>query len=260
MRRTLAAVVCLTFALTGCKAKEALDAASIAEELQDKGTTELMNEAAEDTYDPPADGKLTDAQVRMYLKVREEEKKIARVAKDQLKQHSDKADKSAEKSLAGMVAGFKALGSVADVLTADIRAAKQLGYNSQEYLWVKEQVLAVSGAAMADQMNDAMNAQIEAAVRQTQKMHDEATDPEMKKMYAEMLTAHQQTRDEMKQQQEESDPALAHNRRIVSKYENELTAYASELAKFTDTEIDAKKSVEDWQKQLEKAKADAQKQ
>ena len=257
MRSTLA-VLCLTFALSGCKAKEALDAVSIAEELQDKGTTELMNEAAEDTYDPPADGKLTDAQVKMYLKVREEEQKIARVAKDQLKQHSDKADKSADKSLAGMVAGFKALGSVADVMTADIRAAKQLGYNSQEYLWVKEQVLAVSGAAMAEQMNQAINAQLDAAYREARKMHDEATDPEMKKIYAQMLESHEQTRNEMKQQQE-VDPAVAHNRRLVSQYENELTAYASELAKYTDTEIDAKKSVEDWQKQIEKSKTDAEK-
>ena len=260
MRRTFAAVLCLTFALSGCKAKEALDAASIAEELQDKGTTELMNEAAEDTYDPPADGKLTDAQVKMYLKVREEEQKIARVAKDQLKQHSDKADKSGDKSLAGMMAGFKALGSVADVMTADIRAAKQLGYNSQEYLWVKEQVLAVSGAAMADQMNQAINAQLDAAYREAKKMHDEATDPEMKKIYAQMLASHDQTRNEMKQQQQDVDPAVAHNRRLVSQYENELTAYASELAKYTDTEVDAKKSVEDWQKQLEKSKADAEKQ
>src|SRR5688500_6379123 len=159
MRRTLAILVCLSFALAGCQAKEALDNAGISKELEKKGTTDLMKEVAEDTYDAPEDGKLTDAQVKMYLKVREEEKKIARVAKEEAKQHADKAKESGEKSLAGMIQGFKTLGSVADLLTADIRAAKQLGYNSQEYLWVKTQILAVSGAAMAEQMNDDISAQ-----------------------------------------------------------------------------------------------------
>ncbi|HUP49368.1 MAG TPA: hypothetical protein VNA04_11315 [Thermoanaerobaculia bacterium] len=257
MHRTLAAVLSLSFVFAGCKAKEALDAASISKELQKKGTTDLMREAAEDSYDPPADGKLTDAQIQMYLKVREEEKKIARVAKDELKQHADKAGKAGEKSLSGMIAGFKSLGSAADVLTADIRAAKHLGYNSQEYLWVKEKVLEVSGAAMADQMNQVMSAQMDAAIAQTRKAHDAATDPSMKKMYAEMLAGYDQTRKEMAQ--EDADPALAHNRRLVAKYENELTAYASELAKWTD-DTDAQKSVDDWQKQLDKAASDAKKQ
>lgn len=232
MRRIFAAVLCLTFVLAGCKAKEALDAASISKELANKGTTELMKEAADDTYEPPADGKLTEAQVQMYLKVREEEKKIARVAHEELKQHSQKAEKAGDKSLAGMMAGFKGLGSVADVLTADIRAAKQLGYNSQEYLWVKEQVLAVSGAAMADQMNQAINKQMDEAIAQATKARDEATDEATKKVYADMLASYEQSKQEMKGE-EEQDPALAHNRRLVSKHESELNALAAEFEKFT---------------------------
>ena len=259
MRRTLAMLVCLSFALAGCKAKEALDAAGISKELEKKGTTDLMKEVAEDTYDAPEDGKLTDAQIQMYLKVREEEKKIARVAREEAKQHADKAKESGEKSIAGMIQGFKTLGSVADLLTADLRAAKQLGYNTQEYLWVKEQVLAVSGAAMADKMNQAISAQMNAAIAQAKKAHDEAKDEATKKMYADMLAAYETNKNEMKGS-ESADPALAHNRQLVAKYENELNAYASELAKFTDNEADAQKSVEDWSKQVDKAVQDAKKQ
>jgi hypothetical protein len=51
-----------------------------------------------------------------------------------------------------MMEGFKTMGSAADMLTADIRAAKDLGYNTQEYLWVKSQVLAASSAAMMAKM------------------------------------------------------------------------------------------------------------
>ena len=253
MRRTLAALLCLSFALAGCQAKEALDAAGISKELQDKGTTELMKEAAEDSYEPPADGKLTDAQVKMYLKVREQEKKVAQVAKQELEQHGKKAEKSGEKSFAGMIEGFKALGSAADLLTADIRAAKQLGYNSQEYLWVKEQILAVSGAALAESMNSALTKQMDEAIAQTKKMADEATDEATKKIYTDMLAQYQQSLTEMKEQQQDQDPAVAHNRALVSKYENELNAYAAELAKWTGNDAEAQKSIEDWQKKVQEA-------
>jgi hypothetical protein len=243
MHRHLAVALCLLLALAACSDKEA----SISEDLQEKGTTDLMKEVAEDTYDPPADGKLTEAQMTMYLKVREEEKKIARVAKEEAKQHAQKAEKAGEKSLAGMIQGFKTLGSVADLMTADLRAAKQLGYNSQEYLWVKEQVLAVSGAAIADQMSQAISSQMDAAIQQAKKARDEATDEATKKMYTDMLASYEQNKTEMAQQQD-ADPALAHNRTIVKKYQNELNAYADELAKYSDQEIDAQKAVEEWQK------------
>ena len=138
MARSLSALMITALLLIGCnKAKEAADAAAIAKDLDKRGTTDLLKEAAEDSYDPPADGKLTDAQIQMYLKVREHEKKIAEVAKKELKEHAHQAEKAGEKSLAGMMEGFKAIGSAADFATADIRAAKDLKFNSQEYLWVK---------------------------------------------------------------------------------------------------------------------------
>jgi hypothetical protein len=262
MSRTLPVVLCLSLALGGCKAKEMLDKADISKDLASRGTTDLMKQAAEDTYDAPTDGKLTEAQMRMYLKVREHEKKIAQVAKEELKQHSNKAEKSGDKSLAGMMAGFKALGSVADVLTADIRAAKDLGYNSQEYLWVKGQILEVSGAAMTEKMGEAMTAGLDSAYAQAKKAYAEATDETTKQMYSEMIKGYEQQRDEMKKQaaeQLEQNPALAHNRQLVSKFGSELTAVAEEFAKFSDQEVDTKKAVADWEKEVEKAKADAQK-
>jgi hypothetical protein len=247
MRRSLVAVVCLTLALAGCKAKEAIDEASISKDLAKRGTTDLMKEVANDSYDAPADGKLTEAQVQMYLKVREHEKKIAQVAKEEAKQHADKAKKSGEKSLAGMMEGLKTLGSVADLMTADIRAAKDLGYNSQEYLWVKQQILEVSGAAMAEKMGQAMSASLDQMYEQTKKAQAEATDETTKKMYAEMLAGYEKSKQEM-QQQNAVDPAIAHNRALLVKYESELAAFASEWAKYEDNEGDAAKAVKEMEK------------
>src|SRR5438105_4315854 len=131
MRRTLPVVIFVSLALFGCRAKELAEKASIKNDLQKRGTMDLMKQVADDKYTPPADGKLTDGQIQMYLKVREHEKQIAQVAKQEAQQHAAAADKAGDKSIAGMMEGLKTMGSVADLVTADIRAAKDLGYNTQ---------------------------------------------------------------------------------------------------------------------------------
>src|SRR5205814_10654095 len=88
MRRTLSALLTLSLVFAGCKLKEAVDKASISKDLDKRGTMDLMKEVANDKYDPPKDGKLTDGQVQMYLKVREREKAIAQVARKEAEQHA----------------------------------------------------------------------------------------------------------------------------------------------------------------------------
>lgn len=260
MARSLSALMITAVLLIGCnKAKEVADAAAISKDLDKRGTTDLLKEAAEDSYDPPADGKLTEAQVQMYLKVREHEKKIAAVAKQELKQHAQKAEKAGEKSLAGMMEGFKAIGSAADFATADIRAAKDLKFNSQEYLWVKGQILAASSAAMAQQVNETMTASFDAAYAQAKKAYDEAKDEQTKKMYAEMLAGYEKSKQEMKTAQSEEDPAIAYNRQLLSKYENTLNALTQELSKYEDEKGSVEKAMQENEQQMEKAKADASK-
>jgi hypothetical protein len=252
MRRSLIVMCCLTLALAGCKAKELADKASISNDLEKHGTTDLMKQVADDKYTPPSDGRLTDAQIQMYLKVREHEKKIAQVAKEEMKKHAAEADKK-EKSLGSLVEGFKAMGSAADFLTADIRAAKDLGYNTQEYLWVKGQILAASTAVMAEKFNDTMTANFDKAYGDAKKAYEEAKDEVTKKMYADVLAGYDKSRQEMKAQTND-DPALTFNRQLLSKYENALNAFTNELAKYEDKEGDAQKSMQEWEKNVENAK------
>jgi hypothetical protein len=209
-----------------------------------------MKEVAEDTYDAPRDGRLTEAQVQMYLKVREHEKKIAQVAKEELKKHSEEAEKKGNKSLGGFMEGMKALGSAADFLTADIRAAKDLGYNTQEYLWVKQQILEASTAQMAEQFSASMAQNFDKAYAEARKAHDEATDEQSKKLYADVLAGYEKSRQEMTAQQK-VDPSIAHNKQLLSKYENVLNAYAHELSKYEDKPGDVQKAVDDMQKKAE---------
>ncbi|HET8796797.1 MAG TPA: hypothetical protein VFO89_03860 [Thermoanaerobaculia bacterium] len=252
MSRTPAVLLCLTLALAGCKAKELAEKAAISKDLDKRGTVDLMKEIANDKYTPPADGRLNDAQVQMYLKVREHEKKIAQVAKEELKEHAESAKQKGEKSLGGLADSWKALGSAADFLTADIRAAKDLGYNTQEYLWVKQQILAASTTAMAENFSKAMTANMDKAYADAKKAHDEAQDEQTKKLYADVLAGYEKSRQEMQSTASE-DPAVAYNRQLLSKYENALNAYAHELSKFEDKPGEAQQAMEDLRKKADEA-------
>ena len=252
MRRTLLAFLCLSVVLAGCKAKEVIDQAKIASDLNKTGSTyKLMKDVSNDKYTPPADGKLTDSQIQMYLKVRDHEKDIAKVARQQLQQHADAAKKSDDQSIAGVIEGFKGLGSVADLATSDIRAAKDLGYNTQEYLWIKGQVLAVSTTAVMQKVGDAMSAQMNASRQQMQKAYDEAKDDQTKNMYKGMLDAFDKQKQDSAASPQKEDPALAYNRQLLAKYENVLNAYTSEMGKYEDKDGDAKKSMDQFQKDLD---------
>jgi hypothetical protein len=252
MRRFPTAILCISLALIGCKAKELADKAAVSRDLDKRGTVDLLKEVGNDSYTPPQDGRLTEAQIQMYLKVREHEKVIAKVAREELKKHAANADKK-EKSIAGMMEGFKAMGSAADFVTADLRAAKDLGFNSQEYLWVKGQVLAASTSVMAEKMGETIQANFANARAQAQKAYDEAKDEQTKKLYKDMLASYDKSKSEMTEKADE-DPALAYNRQLLSKHENALNAYTQELAKYEDKEGEAQKSMAEMQKQIDAAK------
>ena len=253
MRRTLVLVLGLLLLAglaAGCKAKKAAEEAAISDNLEDKGTRELLEETSEDSYDPPADGRLTDGQIQMYLKVREKEKAIALVARKEMEAKAKKAEaKGGDKSIAGMMAGFEALGSVADFVTADIRAANELGYNTAEYQWIKEKVLEASGAAFAEQMAQSTQAMMDQGYAELKKQHDAATDEATKTALAGMLAEYEKNKKEMAAEQQQVEPHVKYNRELLAKYENTLNALATEMAKFEEKPGDAQKAVDDMAKQ-----------
>lgn len=261
MRRIVPVVLGLTLVLFGCKAKELAEKADIARDLNKRGTVDLMKEVSKDKYTPPADGRLTDGQIQMYLKVRQHEQDIAQVAKQKLQADADASKKAGgEKSLSGLVAGFKGLSDAAEFLTADIRAAKDLGYNTQEYMWVKGKILEASAAAMTQKMTDAMSAQMDASYAQMKKSYDEAKDDQSRAMYKQMLDGFEKSKAESAAQKQKEDPAIAYNQQLLSKYENTLNALASEMSKYEDKPGEAQKGMQQFQQSIDKATADAKKQ
>jgi hypothetical protein len=255
MRRTFSAVLILSLALAGCRAKEA----TISQDLEKHGTIDLMKDVSKDKYTPPSDGKLTDAQMEMYLKVRGHEKDIAQVARKEAQAHADAAKKAGDKSIAGMMKGFKTMSSAAELLTADIRAAKDLSYNTQEYLWVKSQIMAASAAVMTAKMTEGINASFDASYAQMKKSYDEAKDDQSKKMYKEMLDNYDKQRAEMKKDATPVSPAMAYNQQLITKYDSALNAITNEMAKYEEKPGDAQKAMTDLEKGVDKAVADSKK-
>src|SRR4029078_5906075 len=126
------------------------------------------------------------------------------------------------------------------------------GYNTQEYLWVTGQIMAVSTAAIGEKMAEAGNASFQQMDDQTKKATEGATDDATKKMYQETLDGLEKQMAEMKANQQQQDPALAYNKQLVSKYESALNAFAQELSKYEDKPGDTEKKMQDWQKDMDK--------
>ena len=239
--RGIVGLLVLSVLVIGCGNKSN-DKAEVSKDLQKKGTLDLMKEIEKDKYTEPADGKLTDSQIQMYLKVREREKVIAQTAREEAQKHA-KASDAAGKSLTGIMEGLKTLGSAADLATADVRAAHDLGFNTKEYLWVKERVLAASAAAATEGFQKAMTTQMDTAYQEAKKAYDAAKDDQTKQMYKQMLDGYDQVKKESAANQT-VDPGVAYNRELLSKHEDALNALGAELAKWGGAkEDDVKKAV-----------------
>lgn len=248
--RRFTILIALALTLLSCKAKEKIDQASIKKDLEKHGTLDLLEQVGADEYTAPADGRLTDKQIQMYVKVREREREIARVAREEMQKHEADAKKAGDQSVSGLMAGLGALGSVADFATADIRAAKDLGYNTQEYLWVKGKVLEVSSAEFTNKMMASTSKTMEASRQALEKQYAEAKDENTKKMIGQMLASYEEQKKEMATQQDAS-PELEYNRTLLAKYENTLTALTSEWAKYTNNEGEVKDAVDKLEKTLD---------
>ncbi|HEV2844153.1 MAG TPA: hypothetical protein VG477_04840, partial [Thermoanaerobaculia bacterium] len=152
MLRVLTAAVLVLPLLLGCKGKPAEDEASIRESLEEKGTVDLMDQVSKaPDYPPPADGRLAERQVKMYLDVRERELRIREVALRSLQAKGEQAEQEERK--VSPFEAVKALGDLADVATADLRAAQELGHNPKEFQWVKERVLEAQMLATTRSLN-----------------------------------------------------------------------------------------------------------
>ena len=102
-----------------------------------------------ESYRPPADGRLTAKQVEGYLAVWKHVPPPV------------PAEAVRATPFAGRTA---ALGDVTDSMTPDVKVARDQGWSSGEYLWVRERVLEAEAARMTARMHEDALAMLERTV------------------------------------------------------------------------------------------------
>jgi uncharacterized protein (UPF0305 family) len=175
---------------------------------------DIMAEVSKAKYEPPADGRLMEKQVEMFLAVKEREREIREASVREIEAKA-KVQKEGEADLAQ---SMQSVGDVVGLTMADLRAALELGHNPKEYTWVKERVA-------------------EAQVAEANKILSERVD-QNRAQYLEMLqeekkgAATGEQRAEIDRQIAEfqrrpdnaapASPAIQHNLALLAKFRDEL--------------------------------------
>ena len=221
MSRIFVAVLILPL-LLGCGKKPAEDEASIKKSLEEKGTIDLMDQVSKaPDYQPPADGRLTEDQVEMYLAVRKRELRIREVALQSLKDKGEQAEQESRK--VSPFEAMKAVGDLADVATADLRAAQELGHNPKEFQWVKERVLEAQVLATTQALNQQVARSRESLLANLEEQKRAATGAEERAEIDRRIA-------ELKSPagSSETDPAGEYNSSLLERYKDELASLKAE--------------------------------
>ena len=148
------------------------DSAAIRARLRTKNAAQVVREAAAARYTPPADGRLTDGEVRMYLLVRERECRIREAAAlEALGRRS---------AAAGAERAERPERQERLAAAADLRAAQEVKVNPKEYAWVRERVLEAEAAATTQTLYQKMAAGREQLLARMRRDRDALTDPEQR--------------------------------------------------------------------------------
>jgi hypothetical protein len=187
-----AVAVSLTLSGTlGCARREsASDRPPAATTVEAKTSTEPR------AFRPPPDGRLTAGQVERYITV--------------------------QKETAAAAAGLRledatsAAAQLADLATADLRAAKKLGWDAGEYRWVKETVAVarVPGAGM--QLDGLVKTLTAASVEGLESVREQTKDPREKARLSEEIARIKAGTGSGR------EAAFAENRKLLERYRDQL--------------------------------------
>lgn len=99
---------------------------------------EIMSAAEEDRFDPPSDGRVTDRQIREFVRVLARTSEMQDEKAKQLKELAEKMDKNENVSLRDMSTMMSGVTEIAGMQTAEMEVVKSGGGNWAEHQWVRE--------------------------------------------------------------------------------------------------------------------------
>jgi hypothetical protein len=99
---------------------------------------ELMAEAEEDRYTPPSDGRVSEDQVRSFIRVMERSAEMQEEKGERLREIAERAEKEENVSISDFTQMMGGMTDVAGLQTAEIEVVKSAGGNWAEHQWVRE--------------------------------------------------------------------------------------------------------------------------
>jgi hypothetical protein len=184
------ALLCAAVA-AGCARHDADDAGQKAgKKPREMTEIEVMERAARATWKAPADGQITEEQVRQYLDVKRRARQI-------------QTEKPASREPS---------------VTIDLRAALELGYNPKELSWVEERVLEAWIALRGQELDRKLAEARKQVLRDLEAQRKGAANPqqrkELEKEIADIRAAAPLPT--------EAAPAVDHNTALVRRYESDV--------------------------------------
>ena len=246
--RIVLAVLTVSSLLSGCKVKELVTSAIAAKDAvkaASAATTTAAPGTTHGSFTPPADGHLTGTEVENYIKIRQRAKQFEEAGRHDMEQRA-KAMEGKQPSLADMVG---AAGNLENLVAADAKASKELGYNVDEYDWVRQQMIDASMAGAAD-MGKVAAAKV--AVEQQaslQKSIDTAPDESSKEIYRGMMADAEKSRKEAIAAEEPQSAAMVYNKELIAKYEDVTRPLMELFLRGTGHEAEISKAIDDVKKQ-----------
>lgn len=159
-------------------------------------------------FRPPPDGRLTAEQVERYIAVQK---------------------KTAEAAAAVRLDDAKsAAAQLADLATADLRAAQKLGWDVDEYRWVKERVAAARVPGGGMKLDGLVKNLTAASVKGLESVRDQTDDPREKARLNEEITrmkAGPAVAREAGRREGSEDSAFAENRKLLERYRDQLDTF-----------------------------------
>ena len=99
---------------------------------------EIMQAAEEDRYDPPSDGRLSEDQVREFIRVMQRTEELQQDKTARLQELAEKAESDGDVSFSDLGSMMSGVTEFAGLQTSEIEVVKSAGGNWAEHQWVRE--------------------------------------------------------------------------------------------------------------------------
>lgn len=145
-------------------------------------------ETRRDAYRPPADGKLTPAQVELYFKV------------------WSRIPAPVGTSASGFPKRARGLGDAVEGGAPDVAAAHEIQANVEEYLWVKERILEAEAAVMVARLNSDVLSMLEKTLTDLKNRRAKAPDEPSRALLQEQISNFEAEAERTRRESREKEP------------------------------------------------------